>query len=1070
MSIRALLVSLVGLLVFVFFMSFLMWFESSTGPKPEEGDKSFLALPEAYGNIPPVPTATRTPTRTATRTVTPTPTNLPSPNKYVDVNRTGGTHDGNSWENAYTEIATAISNAPSGGVIYVAEGTYGYCYTSSKSLTIFGGFRVNHSTFTAKRDPEHFVTKVRPVSYYAPAFTLNNGSSTVVLDGLTIADAHNNGSGGAIRSYPVANLTVRNCIIQGNASNDANCDGGGVYLQSTTVFLFENCKFKGNSAGRNGGAVAITSCSAGSKAFKRCVFEGNLSSANPAYGGAVYSNGVSVDYTNCLFVKNAVTTSGAALYITGSGTSSINHCTLSMNGTSGGSVVAVYQDDPSVLNISNSVIYWNYHSSGTQLTYEAQTKPVTYSCIGGTMFVGTGNKSTDPFFYRKELDWHLRPDSPCLNAADPNSYQTVLQDLSGYSRDNAFGARFDMGCYEWPDPRFFGVVEQVLPSPFSFRVKPGFPENIAEPFFVVPEAVDEYINALDDLGIKSIEIFIPWAMIEVLPGPKTGTPECPLFADPIYLWDDNGNYNEAEIEAVTPDDWNYHLQNPYDQWDGGTPVPVWPKSDLEEGRLNTTYHTVANLGYMKIYLQQWAEYMQSFMNTLHDHGIEIAAAIEQAPAWRVTIDPDFPYANALNILDCNDTTLQKLRWFTTLFFNKYMQGPVMSDASAGYPGIQQFASYFENQFPFVDLYTAWQEIEFNFVRTNTTGINYRHEECWDILKAIKSGVSNNSDNNLYINVFEAFSDNKNKSDVPIARVHLDYIHGLIDQAGNEMVGSGTPTPLPIDKVRQFRETVKIIGINIAHGIGGEDSVVEMNPDNTAKRGLNRLDYSFSDKYGDSGFEVNLLDQFEVWNQQNSVYRGCNKERGPWRFEPLIDQMDNPDDQQWAAKATYQSSTNYLRHIGISRSRYTYSLDTHIRNPIDWCDSGLLDHHFSTAEFSNDISNQAPVSWVHPLTGIEGGGTGNYDYHYGSYLTHYPAYYALKCFRRNLDEPSIPSIISFIVTQSNGVPGSIVYNDQSLITVTVNLSDSVYGNTSLLIDGLSVASYYATPSSNQINFY
>ncbi len=1069
MRLRDLLTILVGLLVFVCVVSFLVWLRSSTGPQPESGMKSLLAPQEAYACIQP-PTFTRTPTRTLTRTITPTPTSIPAGNKFVDGQFTGGNQDGNSWENAYRDISTAITNVATNGVIYVAEGTYTGNYNVNKSVSIFGGFRVNRSATpdTAKRDPAHFMTQIRASNY--GQYTITISSSNITLDGFWISPVANQ-TGPSLYCSGYTSLKVRKCWFAQVPSSTLS--GGGAYLSGASEILFEDCTFRRVRVSQVAGAAYVVLSGTGNK-FERCIFDGNSSTSQ---GGGLYCSATALEFINCLFSNNSASTQGSALYLAGTGTYTLNHCTVTKNGTSGGSAVAVYQASSlSTLALRNSIIHSNLIGNLT-----CSNGSSNYCCIGTTQVLpGTGNMNTDPLFYRPEFDWHLRPDSPCLNAADPNSYQTVQQDLAGYSRDNYFGARFDMGCYEWPDPRFFGVVEQVLPSPYGFRQLPGFEADVPQPFFMVPERIDEYVSALDDLGIKSIEIFIPWAKIEVLPGQNTGTLENPLFEDPVYLWDDNGNYNEADIGAVTENDWTLEIQNPYDQWDGMGDAPDWPKSNLEEDLLSTTYHKTANLGYIKVYLEQWADYMQNFMNTLHEHGIEIAAAIEQAPAWRVTTDPSFPYANALDILGCNDTPLRKLRWFTTLFFNKYMQGALMNDAAADYPGIQQFAAYFEKQFPFVDLYTAWQEVELNFPRETpqitatpssvpTPAIeDYRHEECWEILKAIKTGLSTNTDNTLYINVFEAFSDNMNNYGVPLSKVHLDYIHGLIDQAGNDIpVGAGTPTPLPIDKVRKFRDTVKIIGINIAHGIGGEDSVVGMSPNNTAERGSNRLNYSFSYKYGDPGYEVNMLDQFEVWNQQNSVYRGCNKERGPWRFEPLIDQMDNPDDQQWAAQTTYKTSVNYLYHPGITRSRYTYTIDVHLKKPIDWCDEGLFDYHFSTKDQSNDIAGNAyATSWIHPLTGIHGG-EGGFDYYFGDILTHYPAYYALKCFRRNLNQPSVPKITSFSVP--NGYGGDCIVYGQTPISVVVNFSEYVFGETSLLIDGIVVSSYEATSLTNQITY-
>lgn len=174
-----------------------------------------------------------------------------------------GLNNGTSWVNAYTNLQTAITNASSGAVIYVAADTFylpagnrdnAFAITN-KSLTIYGGFpntgnpginnrahRIYHTilsgdvnkndaTFTSSTgkgdaDRSDNVKNVVRISN-------NNTNNTIVLDGLVIQSGNYFENGG---------------------------NGSGVYITKTvngsasTTVAIKNCTFRYNT-GQKGAAI-----------------------------------------------------------------------------------------------------------------------------------------------------------------------------------------------------------------------------------------------------------------------------------------------------------------------------------------------------------------------------------------------------------------------------------------------------------------------------------------------------------------------------------------------------------------------------------------------------------------------------------------------------------------------------------------------------------------------------------------------------------------------------------------------------------------------------------------------
>ncbi|APY11733.1 hypothetical protein BWZ22_11010 [Seonamhaeicola sp. S2-3] len=261
---------------------------------------------------------------------------------YVNINVSGGNHDGTSWADAFSNLQDALTNSNSGDEIWVAQGTYtpGTLETDSfvipEGTTILGGFNGTETTADARNwaenptilsgdlnnsltenpgDSHTIVTMVGNNAeingfyiQWGYADDLTENSPTYI--GRTGAGVYNNG-----------NNKIFNCSIRSNVA----VVGAGLVSYGGTLEII-NTLFNSNSANNNGGAMSAES---GTINITNCTIANNNS--NNGGGGIHFYNG-SINATNTIFTNN----SGANGNINddGPGTGTANYC-LFYNGTSG---------------------------------------------------------------------------------------------------------------------------------------------------------------------------------------------------------------------------------------------------------------------------------------------------------------------------------------------------------------------------------------------------------------------------------------------------------------------------------------------------------------------------------------------------------------------------------------------------------------------------------------------------------------------------------------------------------------------------------------------------------------
>ncbi len=279
------------------------------------------------------------------------------------------------------------------------------------------------------------------------------------------------GYGGGIYCSPFSSPPITDCTLSGNK---ADYKGGGMYFSVITFPNITNCTFSGNSASSDGGGIYSDGYSSYSTlTITNCTLSGN-SSKNK--GGGIHGNSSFLTIINCTFTGNSASYGGGGIYDR-NGTSPwpikncifqgnyapynfgggiwldnskplITNCTFTGNWASYYSG-DIYYDSNSLLTLTNCILW----GSSPNPISEYGSKVVTYSNVQGG-FQGEGNINADPKFYNASSgDFHLLPDSPCIDSGINTAPSIPALDKDGTNRitdGNGDGiATVDMGAYEY---------------------------------------------------------------------------------------------------------------------------------------------------------------------------------------------------------------------------------------------------------------------------------------------------------------------------------------------------------------------------------------------------------------------------------------------------------------------------------------------------------------------------------------------------------------------------------------------------------------------------------------------
>jgi ligand-binding sensor domain-containing protein len=406
---------------------------------------------------------------------------------FVRQNASGS---GSSWADASGDIAYAIDKANAGDSIFVAAGIFQPIQDSffilKAGVKLFGGFKGTETDFSQRFLDNEFKTVIKG-NGSAIIVNYNNGlTASTVLDGFTLTqgrgyNSFNLNRGGAMANFNVS-PSITDCIFEDNEAGV----GGALYNQASAIYIkhcqflnnkvtleynggalyeegssnsYINCVFKENQAGNvtgesgAGGAACLTNTNT---AFYNCLFEDNKSlGKNDGGGGAIFIDNSRVDINNCTFYGNTST----ALF----GTQLSQGNTLSID---------PYGTGSSQVRLLNSIVDGAPSRHIAQLT--ANSLNINRSVIKGYEVdlnqdgiideqdvIDDLPYNTDPMFMdAKNSDFRLQPASPCISVGSlANFYPT---DLAGNQRVE--NNKIDLGAFQSKGLEFFATPGQKLTS------------------------------------------------------------------------------------------------------------------------------------------------------------------------------------------------------------------------------------------------------------------------------------------------------------------------------------------------------------------------------------------------------------------------------------------------------------------------------------------------------------------------------------------------------------------------------------------------------------------------------
>ena len=309
---------------------------------------------------------------------------------YVTPNGTG---NGNSWEDASSDLNAILFKAEAGTQVWVAQGTYLPTTDTDRTISfhiptgvaVYGGFNGTETNLN-QRDIEANTTilsgNIGEATAEDNAYNVvyfENATPETILDGFTIQDGTGNGvgttgernrCGAGIYNYGAghgskSDPTVANCTLKNNHSRD----GGAVYNNAITGIAnptFLNCEFYGNKADLDGGAIFNDGRKGGicNPTFIDCIIKGNQAN----YGGGVCNYAgkgeSSPVFDNCQIANNEAQIRGGGIYnmdIEGTCEPVMKHCRFTENTASSGETMYTFSTDAQTSTpVGRGVLAKNY--------------------------------------------------------------------------------------------------------------------------------------------------------------------------------------------------------------------------------------------------------------------------------------------------------------------------------------------------------------------------------------------------------------------------------------------------------------------------------------------------------------------------------------------------------------------------------------------------------------------------------------------------------------------------------------------------------------------------------------
>jgi len=359
----------------------------------------------------------------------------------------GPTHDGNSWEHAYTSVSEALAASLNLDEIWVAEGTYAGVIDLKFGVALYGGFS-GVETSRDQRDTRVHTT-ILDGERKGTVVTTGPNAGNSVLDGFTIVNGQSAwrtyygpayvaltkpAGGGVFAEHSrtvFANLVIRDCAGYGldcrgessitlRDSIITGCDNAAVFSEDSTPLITHNV-IRGNGheqgGGFYGGAIVTTMSS---RTITGNLIVGNGAGVQFRESRPCLVNNTIADNRNPVSVKGAgVTVSYASPYTRPDDPLIVNNI-IAYNDTGITYALPVGMAFPDTDAIHHNLVAHNVSADYENVASEA---------------VPAANISKAPAFLdRRNGDYHLSPLSPCIDAGDPSVVQQGATDIDGEDR------------------------------------------------------------------------------------------------------------------------------------------------------------------------------------------------------------------------------------------------------------------------------------------------------------------------------------------------------------------------------------------------------------------------------------------------------------------------------------------------------------------------------------------------------------------------------------------------------------------------------------------------------------
>jgi hypothetical protein len=367
-------------------------------------------------------------------------------------------------------IAYAVGQAAWGDTVVVAQGTYsGTDIFINQDVSLRGGYEFEDGSFSPPAGGVDPSTTVIDAQGGGRALRVQVPSGFhPLIEGFTIRNAASSGVGGAVYVQASSAPSLTELII----SDSSATRGGGIYIEAGAPTL-QNVTISGTVASDRGGGLYV---GGGSPIIESVT----ISNATAVNGGGVYVAGGEVSiqglqvahsvadergggvyhadgtlslWNSFIYRNTAGSGSGGGVYV-GGGTLDLVNDTLYDNCAAafGGGVA---DEGSSGLVISNTIVVTNAATAGGGVYRDSVgSLAVDYNDFWGNeaasfpdsnVFTGTRTISADPLFVDAAAgDLHLSSTSPCVDAADPDTFLT--SDIDGDLRPVNQG--FDIGADE----------------------------------------------------------------------------------------------------------------------------------------------------------------------------------------------------------------------------------------------------------------------------------------------------------------------------------------------------------------------------------------------------------------------------------------------------------------------------------------------------------------------------------------------------------------------------------------------------------------------------------------------